>query len=51
MADVMYANNLRPSDLEPQVVRHATKPGPILYAFRVRLALDEQLAEAKVRAP
>jgi hypothetical protein len=46
----MHANRLRQADLDLQVVRHATKPGLILYAFRVRLALDEQLVEAELRA-
>ena len=46
----MWENNLRQCDLDLQVVRHPTVDGLILYAFRIRLALDVQLAEAKLRA-
>jgi hypothetical protein len=46
----MHANRLRRADLDLQVVRHATKPGLILYAFRVRLALDEQRTQDELRA-
>jgi hypothetical protein len=46
----MWENNLKQCDLDLQVVRHPTIPGLILYAFRVRLALDAQLAQDKLRA-
>ena len=46
----MWENNLKTCDLDLQVVRLPHIDGLILYAFRVRLELDVQLAQDKLRA-
>jgi hypothetical protein len=46
----MWENNLRTCDVDLQVVRHPEEPGLLLYAFRIRLELDVQLAQDKLRA-
>lgn len=44
----MWENNLKQCDIDLQVIRK--KPGLILYAIRIRLALDVELAQAKLAA-
>lgn len=46
----MWENNLKTCDVDLQVVRHPEVPGLLLYAFRIRLELDVQLAQDKLRA-
>ncbi|MGO4664453.1 hypothetical protein AB4Z14_21535 [Terrabacter sp. 2TAF16] len=45
----MWENNLKECELDLQVQRHDHQPGLLLYAFRIRLSLDTELALEKLR--